>query len=100
MQQVEAMRSGQNLVDEGYSSLELESPEDKARAFARKVDAQEAARKQTAEDASNERAATLAAAAADEQSRLDEAEAIRVAEFNERLRLEAEAQADADRHAA
>jgi len=39
MQQVEAMRSGQNLVDEGYSSLELESPEDRARAFARKVDA-------------------------------------------------------------
>jgi hypothetical protein len=39
MQRIEAMRSGQEVVDEGYSSLELESPEDKARAFARKVDA-------------------------------------------------------------
>ena len=45
MQRIEKIRSGETLVDEGYSSLELESPEDKARAFARKVDAQEAARK-------------------------------------------------------
>lgn len=45
MQRVEAIKSGEKLIDEGYSSLELESPEHKARAFARKVDAQEAARK-------------------------------------------------------
>lgn len=40
MAQIEKLKSGEQLaVDEGYSSLELESPEDKARAFARKVDA-------------------------------------------------------------
>jgi hypothetical protein len=60
MQQIEAIKSGEKLVDEGYSSLELESPEDKARAFARKVDAQEAARKQVSLDQSNERASEAA----------------------------------------
>ena len=91
MQRIQAMKAGETFVDEGYSSLELESPEDKARAFARKVDAQEAARKQAIADASNERAAELARAA--EQAKHEEAEAIRINEENERLRLEAEAQA-------
>lgn len=40
--------------------MELESPEAKARSFARKVDAQEAARKQAIDAASAERAEELA----------------------------------------
>lgn len=39
MKRIEDIRAGREVIDEGYSSLELESPEDKARAFARKVDA-------------------------------------------------------------
>ena len=46
---IEAIKSGETLVDEGYTSLELESPEDRARAFRRKVDAQEAERKAVAD---------------------------------------------------
>jgi len=66
MQQIEDIRSGKKLVDEGYSSLELESPEDKARAFGRRVDAQEAERRRSVDAASNERAARLAESAAAE----------------------------------
>ena len=97
MDQVQAIRSGETLVDEGYSSLELESPENKARAFRRQVDRQEAERQAAVDAVAAERAAIAAAEAAEAArvvaaaAQAAEAEAQAARDVQERIRLEEEA---------